>query len=95
MDWKRNLWWRLDGRPDVFNGKSFADWQAKGKDVDGLYADPLFVDAAHRDFHFRDTSVAAKIGFKPFDFSRTGLCGHKVPPIYDTSYERQLDLENR
>ena len=40
-------------------------------------------------------SVAAKIGFKPFDFSRAGLCGHKVQPIYDTSYDRQLDQENR
>ena len=95
VDWKRNLWWRLDGRPDVFNGKTFAEWQAKGKDVDGLSADPLFVDAAHRDFRFRDTAVAAKIGFKPFDFSRAGLCDRKVQPIYDTSYERQLERENR
>ena len=95
VDWKRNLWWRLDGRPDVFNGKKFAEWQAKGKDVDGQYADPLFVDATRRDFRFRDLSVAAKIGFKPFDFSQAGLCNRKVAPIFDTSYSRQLDLENR
>ena len=67
----------------------------KGKDVDGLYADPLFIDAAHRDFRFRDVTVAAKIDFKPFDFSQAGLCDRKVAPIYDTSYDRQLNVENR
>ena len=95
VDWKRNLWWRLDGRPDVFNGKTFAEWQAKGKDVDGLYADPLFVDALRRDFRFRDASAAAKIGFKPFDFTRAGLYddGRAAKPCFDTSYERQIENE--
>ena len=89
VDWRRNLWWRLDGELKVFNGKTFEEWQAKGKDEDGLYADPLFVDAARRDFRFRDASVAARIGFKPFDFSRAGLySGRKACPLYDTSYEK-------
>ena len=35
----------------------------------------------------RDASAAAKIGFKPFDVSRAGLCDRKVQPCYDTSYE--------
>ena len=57
---------------------------------------PLFVDAARRDFRFRDTSAAAKIGFRPFDFSRAGMYakGRRIEPIYDTSYERQLEEEN-
>ena len=95
VEWKRNLWWRLDGGPDVFNGKTFAEWQAKGKDIDGLYADPLFADASRRDFRFRDASAAAKIGFKPFDFTRAGLHGEgrAAKPSFDTSYERQAESE--
>jgi len=88
VDWRRNLWWRLDGRKDVFNSKTYAEWQANGRDAGGAFADPLFVDAAARDFRFRDVSAAEKIGFKPFDISAAGLypAGRKIKPVYDTSY---------
>jgi len=73
INWTRNLWWRLDGNDRVFNGKSFAEWQAKGNDTEGAFADPKFVDAARRDFRLRPDSPALKLGFKPFDFTRAGL----------------------
>ncbi len=96
VDWRRNIWWRIDGSPDVFNGKTFTEWQAKGRDVDGLYADPLFVDAPRRDFRFRDTSVATKIGFRPFDFSRAGLYtgGRTARLDFNTSYGNQIRKED-
>lgn len=72
IDWRRNLWWRLDGNDRVFNGKTFSEWQAKGNDGDGAFADPRFIDAAGRDFRLRPDSPALKLGFKPFDFTRAG-----------------------
>ena len=68
---------------------------ARSREALALCCGP-FVDAARRDFRFRDTSAAAKIGFRPFDFSRAGLYakGRRIEPIYDTSYERQLEEEN-
>ena len=44
----------------------------QGKDVDGLIADPLFVDAEHYDFHLKPDSPALKIGFRPIDMSHVG-----------------------
>lgn len=78
IDWRRNLWWRLDGNDRVFNGKSFAEWQAQGNDRDGAFADPLFVDASARDFRLKPDSPALKLGFKPFDFTRAGLRKQKT-----------------
>lgn len=69
--WKDNFWWMASGEPS-FNGKTFAQWQAKGNDVHGLLADPLFVDAAKRDFRLRPESPVVKAGFRPFDISAAG-----------------------
>lgn len=82
VDWRRNLWWRLDGNDRVFNGKTFAEWQAQGNDRDGAFADPQFMDAKGRDFRLRSDSPALKLGFKPFDFTRAGrVPGRKVSAI--------------
>ena len=70
--WKGNIWWMESGAPS-FNGKTFAQWQAKGNDVDGTVMDPLFVDAAKRDFRLRPESPVAKAGFRPFDISAAGV----------------------
>lgn len=77
MDWSRNLWWRRD-EPVDFGGKRFAEWQAMGRDKDGLVADPLFVDPDKRDFRLRPESPASKIGFKPFDFNKAGVYGDEA-----------------
>ena len=73
---KQNLYWRADGQPFDFAGKSFADWQASGQDEGSLIANPKFVDAGKRDFRLnRDNPALAQIGFKPFDFTQAGVHG--------------------
>ncbi|MFV1994720.1 MAG: right-handed parallel beta-helix repeat-containing protein, partial [Verrucomicrobiales bacterium] len=88
-----NLYWNTSSDPGLFDKKSFAQWQASGKDAGSIVADPLFVDAAAGDFHLRKHSPASKIGFKPFDDSRAGVYGApawiklarslKLPPMED------------
>ncbi len=72
---KNNLYWRADGKPFDFEGKSWDNWRAKGNDEGSIIADPLFVNPGTRDFHLRAGSPAARIGFRPFDFSQAGIQG--------------------
>jgi len=77
VEWKKNLWWRTERTVD-FNGKTFKEWQAIGRDTDGIVADPLFVNPAKRDFRLKSGSPADKIGFKPFDASAAGVYGERA-----------------
>lgn len=74
--WKDNIWWMESGAPS-FNGKTFAQWQAKGNDVHGVVMDPLFVDPARRDFRLKPGSPVVKAGFRPFDISAAGVYGEQ------------------
>ena len=69
-----NIYWNAAG-PVTFLGKPLAAWQAAGQDKGAIIADPLFVDAAKRDFRLRPESPALKAGFKPFDPSAAGVYG--------------------
>jgi hypothetical protein len=67
-----NLYWNASGKPLLFAGKNFTEWQAMGQDKTSLVTDPLFIDPEHGDFRLRPDSPAAKIGFKSWDFSTVG-----------------------
>lgn len=58
-----------------FAGQTFREWQKSGKDTHSVIADPMFVNPQKFDFRFKSISVAEKINFKPFDYSKAGVYG--------------------
>ncbi len=70
-----NLYWRLGGEPFRFGDRTFAEWKASGRDLGSMVADPMFVDAASRNFQLSAESPAWSLGFKPLKVSRAGVYG--------------------
>ena len=75
-----NLYWNTSGQPVTLEGKTLAQWQAGGKDVGSLVADPGFVAPQRRDFAFRPGALkpgspVARIGFRPFHPAPAGVYG--------------------
>lgn len=69
----KNLWFNACGEA-TFSGKTHEEWvKETGKDVDGIVADPMFVDPDSNDFRLKPGSPAEKIGFIPFDYSQAGI----------------------
>lgn len=74
----RNCYWKEGEEPITFKDWTFEEWQARGQDAGSIVADPLFVDAANRDFNLRPNSPAIEqIGFEPIDMENVGLIGWK------------------
>ncbi|HWH69884.1 MAG TPA: hypothetical protein VNT26_10890, partial [Candidatus Sulfotelmatobacter sp.] len=101
---RNNLYWRAGGKPFDFEGQTWDQWRAAGKDEGSLIADPLFVDPDKRDFHLRPNSPAKQIGFKPFDFTQAGVYGSKAwkqlaasltyPPLYSVPEAEPMSLHD-
>ncbi|GAA5138700.1 right-handed parallel beta-helix repeat-containing protein [Prosthecobacter algae] len=73
---RNNVYWNSAGLPVKFHEADLAEWQAKtGHDEGSIVADPLFVDAAKRDFRLKKESPALKMGFIPGDVSEAGVRG--------------------
>ncbi|MGQ9698742.1 MAG: right-handed parallel beta-helix repeat-containing protein, partial [Armatimonadota bacterium] len=68
----RNVYWKVGGGTFDFAGHSLDEWRKLGQDVNSIIADPLFVNAAKRDFRLKPESPALKLGFRPIDTSQVG-----------------------
>jgi hypothetical protein len=73
---RNNLYWPADGKTPALLTKSkytWEEWRAMGRDGGTIFADPKFENLEARDFRLKADSPAAKIGFKPWDFSLAGV----------------------
>ena len=70
--WANNLWFDPNGEAKL-DGLTWENWRACGKEVNGRYADPCFVDARRFDFRLKPDSPAFALGFQPFDYTRAGV----------------------
>lgn len=77
-DWFKdnsNLYWDYSNRSvysgystDPFNRECIVGMVSKGYYNNAVYENPLFKDAANRDFTLAENSPALKAGFKPFEY---------------------------
>jgi hypothetical protein len=70
-----NCYWDTRTEDIKFADKTFSEWQKNGKDLHSVVADPMFSDPGNFDFNLKKLTVARKIKFIPFDYSRAGVYG--------------------
>lgn len=70
-----NCYWDTRTKDVMFNDFSFSEWQAQGKDINSIIADPGFVNPQQFDFRFKRNNITRKIGFIPFDYTKAGVYG--------------------
>jgi parallel beta-helix repeat protein len=71
-----NVYWSIGESAPLFGGRDWDEWRAtSGQDKDSLLADPLFENAAGRDFRLKKNSPAFQVGFQPIDLKGIGLYG--------------------
>lgn len=73
-----NCYWDTRTKNILFEDITFKEWQAQGKDLHSIIADPGFVNSKEFDFNFKTKRIANKIGFKPFDYTQAGVYGSAV-----------------
>lgn len=67
-----NLYWRVGSSSNALLATDTPTGRWLAREPGACVADPLFVDAARRDFRLADNSPALKLGFVPFDISAAG-----------------------
>jgi hypothetical protein len=67
--------WQEVPVPAPTNTTSSVEWAGQNREQGSLIADPLFVNAAEKDFRLKPNSPALQLGFKPFDPNRAGVYG--------------------
>ncbi len=76
IDDKGRVWCAESSCPtalDYPTSCTLASWQQSGNDLHSVVADPMFTDAAGRDFSkLSPDSPALKLGFQPIDTSTVG-----------------------
>ena len=80
--------------PNFHDDMSFSDWKKLGHDRQSIITDPLFVNPQQFDFRFKNTSVAKRIKFKPFDYSKAGVYGSEEwvrKALMNTELEKEYD----
>ena len=70
-----NCYWDTRTKDIRFDKQSFKEWQAGGKDLKSVIADPVFVNPQTFDFTVKNKPMMKKISFKPFDYSKAGVYG--------------------
>ncbi len=70
-----NCYWDTRTKDVRFDKQSFKEWQAGGKDLKSVIADPNFVNPQTFDFTVKNKTMMKKISFKPFDYSKAGVYG--------------------
>lgn len=71
---RNNVYWNTAGLPVLFHEADLPTWQKNtGHDEGSIVADPLFQDAAKRDFRLKAESPALKMGFIPGDITQAGV----------------------
>ncbi|MDD4870431.1 MAG: right-handed parallel beta-helix repeat-containing protein [Kiritimatiellae bacterium] len=67
--------WQATPIAEPTNTMTMPEWAGKGREQGTIIADPLFADVEHHDFRLKPDSPAFKVGFKPFDYTQTGVYG--------------------
>jgi len=63
------------------HGLTLEQWQAKGKDKNSVFADPMFVDPAKGDYRVKDNSPAVRLGFRNFPMDKFGTQKKEFQPV--------------
>ncbi|HBE42162.1 MAG TPA: right-handed parallel beta-helix repeat-containing protein, partial [Bacteroidales bacterium] len=90
-----NCYWDKRSKDVRFADKFFKEWQTSGKDQHSVIADPMFINPEEFDFRFRKLSIARKIKFTPFDYSKAGVYGSdEWKKLAEMSMDLKIKFDN-
>jgi parallel beta-helix repeat protein len=90
----KNAYWDTRTTDLRFKKQSFKEWQASGKDVSSVIANPEFSNEAQFDFRIGNKKLLKRIGFTPIDYTQAGVYGTeewKVKAKLDPKLEKEFE----